>query len=416
MSKQTKKKLVPELRFPEFVDKDTWIKMKLSEVLFEHGTKSEGGEEVYSVSVHKGVINQIEHLGRSFAAANTDHYKRVLPGDVIYTKSPTRDFPYGIIKQSKVSKPVIVSPLYGVFTPETNAIGVILDAYFKYPERTFNYLESIVQKGAKNTINIKNDVFLSKSLVLPQDSKEQQKIATFLSSLDDLLDAENQKLEGLKAHKKCLLQQLFPTKGEKVPQLRFPEFEDSGEWKETTLGHKEVSSFVSKKARLEELRLENYVSTENILPDYSGIKIASKLPPLGSFTKFKEGDILISNIRPYLKKVWLSSIVGAASNDIIVVRAGVKVNELFLSFLLRNDAFINYVMKSAKGVKMPRGDKSAMMEYHVMLPQKAEQQKIAACLSTLDEWIAAQAEKIEGLKAHKKGLMQGLFPALKKNV
>ncbi len=114
-----KNKLIPELRFPEFKGKPTWIEKKLSKVLSEHGQKSEGNEEIFSVSVHKGVINQIEHLGRRFAASNTDKYKRVLPGDVIYTKSPTGDFPYGIIKQSKISKPVIVSPLYAVFTAET---------------------------------------------------------------------------------------------------------------------------------------------------------------------------------------------------------------------------------------------------------------------------------------------------------
>jgi len=143
------KNILPELRFPEFSNNETWADRKLSDILFEHKEKSTGNEEVYSVSVHKGVINQIEHLGRVFAASNTENYKRVLPGDIIYTKSPTGDFPFGIIKQSKVSKPVIVSPLYGVFRPETAELGVILDAYFEYPERTVNYLSSIVQKGAK---------------------------------------------------------------------------------------------------------------------------------------------------------------------------------------------------------------------------------------------------------------------------
>lgn len=112
MSREEKNILVSKLRFPEFADKDTWKQQKLSEVLFEHGEKSTGAEEVFSVSVHKGVINQVEHLGRSFSAANTDNYKRVFPGDIIYTKSPTGEFPYGIIKQSKVAKPVIVSPLW----------------------------------------------------------------------------------------------------------------------------------------------------------------------------------------------------------------------------------------------------------------------------------------------------------------
>ena len=117
------------------------------------------------------------------------------------------------------------------------------------------------------------------------------------------------------------------------------------------------------------------------------------------------------NIRPYLKKVWSASIDGASSNDVIVIRAESKVSDSFLTFLLKNDEFINYIMKGAKGVKMPRGDISLMKEYPLTFPAPEEQQKIADCLSSLDELITAEAQKIETLKAHKKGLMQGLFPS-----
>jgi len=224
------RKILPELRFPEFSNNETWADRKLSDVLFEHREKSTGNEEVYSVSVHKGVINQIEHLGRVFAASNTENYKRVLPGDIIYTKSPTGDFPFGIIKQSKVSKPVIVSPLYGVFRPETAELGVILDAYFEYPERTVNYLSSIVQKGAKNTINIHNDIFLSKSLVLPLDKREQRKIASCIISIDEVIAIHIEKLELLNEHKKGLIQNLFPIEGERVPKYRFKDFKKDDHW------------------------------------------------------------------------------------------------------------------------------------------------------------------------------------------
>ena len=118
-----------KVRLPGFTGE--WREVPLSAVLHEHGLKSTGAEEVYSVSVHKGLVNQVEHLGRSFSAANTDHYNRVLPGDIVYTKSPTGDFPLGIIKQSKIDREVIVSPLYGVFTPQTYALAVILDTLFE---------------------------------------------------------------------------------------------------------------------------------------------------------------------------------------------------------------------------------------------------------------------------------------------
>ena len=164
-----------------------WKKRKLSEVLLEHKDKSSGNEEVYSVSVHKGLINQIEHLGRSFSAATTDHYNLVKPNDIVYTKSPTGSFPLGIIKQSKIKKNVIVSPLYGVFSPETPGLGYLLNVYFESAINTRNYLSSIVRKGAKNTINITNKIFLSKSLRLPVSMDEQNKIGEFLASIDNLI-------------------------------------------------------------------------------------------------------------------------------------------------------------------------------------------------------------------------------------
>lgn len=186
-----------------------WNNRKFSDVLFEHKLKSKGNEEVYSVSVHKGVINQIEHLGRSFAAKNTNHYNRVLPNDIIYTKSPTGDFPLGIIKQSHITKEVIVSPLYGVFTPETKEMGYILHVYFESIINTSNYLGSIIQKGAKNTINITNSTFLSKKIWLPISTDEQVKIANLFSSIDRKIEIEKQLLEQYKIQKKYLLQNLF---------------------------------------------------------------------------------------------------------------------------------------------------------------------------------------------------------------
>ncbi|MEY4134181.1 MAG: type restriction enzyme subunit [Bacteroidota bacterium] len=409
MNKKKGNNMTPRLRFEEFREEPVWKERKLYEVLKEHGSKSTGAEEVFSVSVHKGIINQIEHLGRSFSAANTDNYKRVFPGDIVYTKSPTGNFPFGIIKQSKVVKPVIVSPLYGVFTPETEALGCILDAYFESPENTINYLSSIVQKGAKNTINISNETFLSKALFLPSNHEEQQKIAATLTSLDDLITAQTEKIKALQAHKKGLMQQLFPVEGERVPRVRFEEFRDAGEWEERTLGDENIARFVTKKTPLEKLNLDSYISTENLLPDYGGVTPASKLPPSGTFTQFQIGDILISNIRPYLKKVWAAEKEGTASNDIIIIRAVSTINKTFLSFLLKNDCFITYVMGGAKGLKMPRGDKSLIKEYRIGFPEKAEQQKIAATLTSLDDLITAQTQKLEALKAHKKGLMQGLF-------
>jgi len=186
-----------------------WREVALGEVLTEHGLQGTGAEEVFSVSVHKGLVNQIEHLGRSFAAAETGHYNRVLPGDIVYTKSPTGDFPLGIIKQSKISQEVIVSPLYGVFTPVTRELGVILDALFESPLAVRNYLHPLVQKGAKNTIAITNRRFLEGRLRLPMDPTEQGAIAAVVEASQAELNAITTEIDLLTRQKRGLMQKLL---------------------------------------------------------------------------------------------------------------------------------------------------------------------------------------------------------------
>lgn len=193
-----------------------------------------------------------------------------------------------------------------------------------------------------------------------------------------------------------------------VPRLRFPEFRGAIQWAVDNLSG--VADFVNEKIAVSKLHPRDFISTENLLPDYGETVVATKLPEVASVTRYKRGDVLISNIRPYLKKVWRADRDGGASNDVIVVRAKPSLSEAFLSLTLRNDAFIAYVMESAKGVKMPRGDVDAMRMYPVAYPEPGEQQKIADCLTSLDEVIAAQGRKVEALKAHKRGLMQQLFP------
>ncbi len=193
-----------------------------------------------------------------------------------------------------------------------------------------------------------------------------------------------------------------------VPKLRFPEFHGAEAWNCDALGN--VAHFVNEKIPLERVALENYVSTENVLADYGGVTRATKLPSTGSVTPYRPNDTLVSNIRPYLKKIWVANKEGGASNDVIVIRPKQRLLPQYFSCLLKNDAFIDYVMTGAKGVKMPRGDIGSMKAYPTLYPSKVEQQKIAECLSSADDLIAAQARKVDALKTHKKGLMQQIFP------
>ena len=195
-------------RIPAFENRP-WRRIPLGEVLNEHGLQSAGYEAVFSVSVRKGVVNQKRHLGRSFAAKNKDHYRRVLPGDIVYTRSPTGRFPLGIIKQSKTSEPVIVSPLYSVFTPVTTALGTILEAWFESPVAVQNYLAPIVQKGAKNTIAVTSRRFLEGQLYLPLDEAEQKALGAIVSASRAELEAIDQQIEAFCRQKRGLAKVLL---------------------------------------------------------------------------------------------------------------------------------------------------------------------------------------------------------------
>jgi len=200
-----------------------------------------------------------------------------------------------------------------------------------------------------------------------------------------------------------------------IPKLRFPEFIGAPEWEEKSL-HK-TANFVNKKIPLSSLDGKKYISTENILQDFAGFKKTNTLPPAGSATEFRAGDILVSNIRPYLKKIWVADFEGGASNDVIVIRASENINQQFLSYNLKNDAFIDFVMAGAKGVKMPRGDIALIKQYPLFVPhEQNEQKKIADCLTSLDDLITAQSQKAQALKEHKNAMMKQLFPSEEESV
>ena len=186
-----------------------WEPHELKHYLTERHEKYTGTEDVYSVSVSKGLVNQSEHLGRSFAAENLDNYKVVHYGDVIYTKSPTGKFKWGIVKQSAEQKEVVISPLYGVFIPCNYEVGYLLDQYFSSPERAHNYLITLITKGAKNTINISNGTFLSKEIALPTTEEEQKKVVAFMKTINDQLSTEKDILNHLEMLKKGFLQKMF---------------------------------------------------------------------------------------------------------------------------------------------------------------------------------------------------------------
>ena len=183
-------------------------KVYLNEILTERKELNAQGYDICSVSVSKGVVNQVEYLGRSFAAKETAHYHVVLKGDIVYTKSPTGEFPYGIIKQSYLDTPVAVSPLYGVYEPIDYLTGVYLHHFFCSPQNAKNYLHKLIQKGAKNTINITNQHFLDNYIFIPESDTLQSIVAT-IETLSKRIVLEKELLSIFIEQKAYLMSNMF---------------------------------------------------------------------------------------------------------------------------------------------------------------------------------------------------------------
>ena len=152
------------------------------------------------------------------------------------------------------------------------------------------------------------------------------------------------------------------------------------EWKQYELG--QICDYIRDRIQT----VENYISTENMLPNKGGIYETITIPS-GTVTVYQVGDILVSNIRPYFRKIWYADRDGGCSADVLCIRAKDNVDSKYLYYLLSQQAFFDYVMSGAKGCKMPRGDKNQIMQWPVSLPPLAEQKRIAAILGSLDDKI-----------------------------
>ncbi len=178
------------------------------------------------------------------------------------------------------------------------------------------------------------------------------------------------------------------------------------EWKEYKLG--DVIIPINKKIDTSLIDVDNYISTENMMPDKSGVTKSSGVPS-GYAIEFSKGDILISNIRPYFKKIWMADKYGGCSSDVICYRANELIIPSYLYYLLSQDVFFEYVMSGAKGTKMPRGDRQQILRWHLYLPSLEYQKRISSILKSLDDKIENNRRINENLEQQAQALFKSWF-------
>lgn len=200
----------PEIRFAGF--SEPWVIGKLSDLLEIDDNRNSnnllGREDVLSVSGEFGLVNQIEFQGRSFAGTSLHNYKITHIGQVIYTKSPLKAQPFGIVKSNQYGDGLL-SPLYAVYNPINNACADFIHYYFAPVARLNNYLRPLINKGAKNTILISDETALQGEMAYPIDVKEQFYIAQYFRNIDELISAKRQKLAKLRNIKQACLDKMF---------------------------------------------------------------------------------------------------------------------------------------------------------------------------------------------------------------
>lgn len=209
-------------------------------------------------------------------------------------------------------------------------------------------------EGSSGRQRVSKEAFDNLYLTLPPLTT-QRRIASILNSLDDKIDLLNRENATLEAMAETLFRQWFIEEAKE-------------DWEEGKLG--DICDYVTEKINIGDIDKDSYITTENMCSNKQGIVKPSSIPENIKVTKYLMNDVLLSNIRPYFKKLWLSDRSGGCSNDVLCIRSKEKTYKFFTYYTLRQDEFFDYVMIGSKGSKMPRGDKQHIMNWPIQIPPK----------------------------------------------
>ncbi len=412
------KKLIPELRFPEFENLGNWKNKPISKL----------GETVNGLSGKKGAdfgngkpyVQYKQVFDKSYIdfsecgkvdIKSDENQNKLQKGDILFTTSSEtpNEVGFASVLVNQPEEDTYLNSFCFILRPfDIEEVNPSFARYLFHSPLYRNSVSAIAQGSTR--FNLSKGAFLKLKVPLPQP-QEQQKIAACLSSLDELLAAHNDKLAALKDHKKGLLQNLFPQEGERVPRVRFPEFERDGEWVEKKLG--EICEVNPKVGELpNEFVYVDLESVSNGLLLKKNV-IERKGAPSRAQRLLKDKDVIYQMVRPYQKNNYYfkeDEFDYVASTGYAQLRA--DGSSRFLFQLIHTDIFVSSVLENCTGSNYPAINTSSLKQIRIQIPPTIqEQQKIASCLSAVDELITAQQEKIDELQQHKKGLMQGLFPS-----
>jgi type I restriction enzyme S subunit len=417
MKPAAKRALEPKLRFPEFLDEPGWV-VDYGNKLFNQTNNRQAtpGLPILAITQEYGAIPRDAINYHVFVTdKSVENYKEVQPGDFIIS---LRSFQGGIEFSEYHG---VCSPAYVILRKRVE----LSEVFFKHLFKSHRFIQQLT----KNLEGLRDGKMISyrqfSELLLPNPIfNEQQKIADCLSSIDELVTLETQKLDTLKTHKKWLMQQLFPAEGETLPKLRFPNFRDAGGWGrapfENLMKINSGKGFKAAEYSKDGIRL---LQIENV--GYGVVKWSENtvyLPQTYTLEHselvLREGDIVLALNRPVTNnELKIARLKKCDEPAMLYQRVGKL--ELLSESIINDFAFHicqffikDFVIKQSIGSDQPFISLRELYAKEITIPSPSEQQRIADCLSSIDELITAQTQKLDTLKTHKKGLMQRLFPAL----
>ena len=402
----------PEIRFAGFTG--AWEQRVLGdflEVSMETNSSAKFDKnDVLSISGDYGVVNQIAFQGRSFASNSVVKYGVLHNEDIVYTKSPLKANPYGIIKTNK-GKAGIVSPLYAKKKKKNNLVPSFVQSYFEQNERLNNYLRPLVNKGAKNNMLISNEKAISGKVIFPS-RKEQEKISALLERVDSLLTLHQRKYEKLLNIKKSMLEKMFPKEGEVVPEIRFKGF--TGAWEQR---------------KIKDLAANTYgggtPSTSN--PDFW----EGSIPWIQS-SDLSEHNLFRVRPRKFISQAAVTNSpvkIIPESSIAVITRVGVgklavmnfsyttSQDFLSLSNLNTDVKFTSYQLyrrlqkdlNAVQGTSIKGITKEELLGKNIFIPGRQEQEAIGKFFSKIDSLLTLHQRKLEMLKNVKQAFLEKMF-------
>lgn len=410
----TKNNNVPQIRFKGFTD--IWEQRKLNYYLTVSKAKNRdeqySKEDVLSVSGDYGIVNQIEFQGRSFAGESVANYGVVETGDVVYTKSPLKSNPYGIIKTNKGISG-IVSTLYAVYKPQKTVCPDFVQVYFEQDVRMNNYMHPLVNKGAKNDMKVSAENALKGEVTFPS-IEEQQRICEYFSRLDNLITLHQRKLETLKKLKKSMLQKMFPKNGSLYPEIRFSGFTDA--WEQRKLG--EAATFSKGSGYSKNDLVESgtpiilygrlYTKYETTISD-----VDTYVDATSNSIYSKGNEVIVPASGETAEDISRASYVAKSGillgGDLNVITPDEYINPVFLALTISNGEQQKELSKRAQGKSIVHIHNSDLEKVMLLYPSYEEQEKIGQYFENLDILITLHQRKCETLKKLKKSMLQKMF-------